>query len=46
MRLTRAALITVKSGSSLGMLGLKVMSDAIQGQGSSGLPLPKPGGFL
>jgi hypothetical protein len=36
----------VKSGSSLGMLGLKVMSDAIQGQGGSGLPLPKPGGFF
>ncbi|MEU7860217.1 hypothetical protein [Nonomuraea sp. NPDC049141] len=36
----------VKSGSSLGMLGLKVISDAIRGQGGSGLPLPKPGGLF
>ncbi|MGR6917938.1 hypothetical protein ACU635_27165 [[Actinomadura] parvosata] len=37
----------VKSGGSLGMLGVKVMSDAIQGRsGGSGLPLPAPGGLF
>ncbi|MFD1536925.1 hypothetical protein [Nonomuraea guangzhouensis] len=36
----------VKSGSSLGMLGLKIISDAIQSQGGSGPAPPKPGGFF
>ncbi|MFI7225211.1 hypothetical protein ACIBO5_18520 [Nonomuraea angiospora] len=36
----------IPSGASLGMLGLRVMGDAIQGRGGSGLPMPRPGGLF